>query len=93
MNSANSTYNGWTNYETWRVGLEIFDNMTVEDFGDFSEDDPRYVAADLGDCMRSMAEEIVLSDAHGLARDYAAAFLSAVNWRELAASKLAEYAD
>jgi len=22
-----STYNGWTNYVTWRVNLEIFDGM------------------------------------------------------------------
>ncbi len=26
-------YNGWANYETWRVNLEMLDGMTPEDFG------------------------------------------------------------
>lgn len=28
-----SEYNGWANYETWRVNLEMVDGMTLEDFG------------------------------------------------------------
>ena len=30
----NGKYNGWTNYATWRVQLEIFDSMHVEDYFD-----------------------------------------------------------
>jgi len=26
------TYNGWTNYETWRIALECFDGVAIEDF-------------------------------------------------------------
>ena len=29
-----TTYNGWTNYATWRVHLEIFDSLPLEDFSD-----------------------------------------------------------
>ena len=25
MNTTDNTYNGWTNYATWRVNLELFD--------------------------------------------------------------------
>ena len=25
-----SNYNGWTNYETWRIQLEVIDGMTPE---------------------------------------------------------------
>jgi hypothetical protein len=31
----NTTCNGWTNYATWRVQLEIFDNVPIEDFSGF----------------------------------------------------------
>ena len=27
-----TTYNGWTNYETWRINLEFFDNNIVYDY-------------------------------------------------------------
>ena len=28
---TDTTYNGWTNYATWRVNLEIFDGMSPRD--------------------------------------------------------------
>jgi hypothetical protein len=65
-----NTYNGWTNYATWRVNLEMFDGgewetCTAEDF-------------------KQMAEESLEQEASGLALDYALAFLSDVNWEEIA---------
>ena len=67
---SNTTYNGWTNYATWRVNLEVFDGgdwqgMTARDFKD-------------------LAEEHIESQSEGLARDYALAFLADVNWYEIA---------
>ena len=29
---SNTTYNGWTNYATWRVNLEVFDGMDIMDY-------------------------------------------------------------
>ena len=29
--SKDNTYNGWTNYETWRVMLEIFDGYETDE--------------------------------------------------------------
>ena len=67
------TYNGWANYETWRVNLEIFD-------GD--DEAWRYGSAD---GMREFAEELIeQSTDEGIGRDYAMAFLNAVDWVEIA---------
>ena len=85
-----STYNGWTNYATWRVNLEIFDGFTPYDvMGNDSPD-----AYDLSHGLKDWAEEIIYNDTpEGLARDYALAFLSDVNWREIAKHMIADYAE
>lgn len=65
-----SKYNGWTNYETWRVNLEMFDGYE----GELDADTAKEIAE----------EHIYETTKAGLARDYALAFLSEVNWREIA---------
>jgi len=65
-------YNGWTNYATWRVSLEMFDEKPEE----WEE-----VTAD--DC-KDYAEMVVGDGADGFALSYALAFLEDVNWREIA---------
>ena len=37
--TTNTTYNGWTNYATWRVNLEIFDGFDPYDY--FSDNQDR----------------------------------------------------
>jgi hypothetical protein len=69
-------YNGWTNYATWRIALEIFDSLHV--FGD----DPKEVTAD--DCEDYAKMIVDNGSSEGLALDYAFAFLSDVNWQEVA---------
>lgn len=76
-------YNGWTNYETWRVRLEMFD-------GDFASDND-LDAYDLGQSLREMAEEMILEQAEGLAESYALAFLAEVNWYEIAERMIEDY--
>jgi hypothetical protein len=68
-----NTYNGWTNYATWRVNLEMFDGYEHE--GEImTADDYKF-----------MAIEILEADGTaGLAFDYAMAFLDEVNWNEIA---------
>jgi hypothetical protein len=73
-----SEYNGWTNYATWRVRLEMFDGYDGASDNDLD-------AYELGRVLCEQAEELVCESAsEGLARDYAMAFLSDVNWREIA---------
>ena len=63
-------YNGWQNYETWRVNLECFDGW--EENLD-------------ADQAREMVEGIIEEDTkEGIARDYAMAFLDQVDWDEIA---------
>jgi methyl coenzyme M reductase alpha subunit len=84
-------YNGWTNYATWRVNLEIFDSMTAYDF---DYDPERYDTAeesvyDIQGELALYAEELIQSEGSGLAVDYALAFLNDVNWKEIARAMVA----
>lgn len=75
-----SDYNGWTNYATWRVNLEIFDGFDISDFFDKKPE-----IYDAMSWLKEHVEEIVACDAkEGIALDYAMAFLSDVNWHEIA---------
>ena len=74
-----TTHNGWTNYATWRVNLEVFDDFRVMD-KELMDD-----VYGLGQYLRETAEVYIEdSSTDGLARDYAMAFLSDVNWYEIA---------
>lgn len=85
---TDKTYNGWTNYETWRVDLEIFDGANLNDYyiGSFPE------PYDLGLALKEHATEILESEgAKGLTLDYAMAFLDAVNWYEIASHLISDH--
>jgi hypothetical protein len=70
-------YNGWSNYATWRVKLELFDDDSQ--FED-QEVDAEYLKeqADEAITMYGSIKEPCL------ALDYARAFLQDVNWYEIA---------
>ena len=72
-------YNGWTNYATWRINLEMFDSF-----------EPEYAME--ADDYKFMAIEILECDCptDSLAFDYAMAFLDDVNWHEIAENHKAE---
>jgi hypothetical protein len=86
-----TTYNGWANYATWRVNLEIFDGLEKEEMFDLTLD-----AWDLGQVLQDYAEDVVTMsiqdpNAPSLALDYAMAFLSDVNWYEIAKHMIADF--
>ena len=83
-------YNGWSNYATWRINLEIFSDQSPEDVtGNMTVE-----VSDLADALKEQAEELIESgSSEGLARDYAFAFLSDVDWREIAQGMADAYAD
>lgn len=64
-------YNGWTNYQTWRVYLEFFEFMEVEQ------------EWDAGTLQEMLEEHITEQTDNGLAQDYALAFIDAVNYHEI----------
>jgi hypothetical protein len=83
-----TSYNGWTNYATWRVNLEIFDGIDPTEMHWHKLD--RF---DLADALQEYAAEVVTMGASGLALDYAIAFMADVNFREIADAMRDAYAD
>lgn len=78
-------YNGWTNYATWRINLEIFDGFETQDYYDDYKDHP----PEFAEFLKDYADEIISMDQKGLdnqclALSYARAFLDEVNWYEIA---------
>ena len=69
-------YNGWTNYATWRVNLEILGDIKFEDV--VSVDDLKEIVED---CVFNNTVE---KDC--LAADYARSFIQQVNFYEIAES-------
>ena len=69
-------YNGWTNYETWRVNLEVISD------GDYDEE----VSAEY---LEDLVEELVFDNSvekDSLAYSFAKSFVSEVNFEEIADS-------
>ena len=86
---TDKTYNGWTNYATWRVNLEIFDGFDPSDY--YSDFDPENVYG-LAENLRQYAEDaIFVNSAPSLMEDYARAFLENVEWSEIAHHMIADY--
>ena len=83
-----TTYNGWTNYATWRVNLEMFDCFDASDYLDVDSDDMGAYA--LSKFLKEFADDTVsdYGNVKGLAVAYARAFLSDVNWHEIAENLL-----
>ena len=85
------TYNGWANYETWRVNLEILDGMDCEQFGVRPDkDDVDASARELAEALESYCAEMVELDAKGFALDLALSFLNKVDWMEIAEHMVAD---
>jgi hypothetical protein len=83
-----TSYNGWTNYATWRVNLEIFDGIDPRDM-DWHKLD-KY---DLAQALKDYALDLVEGGANTLAREYARAFLQDVEWYEIGDAMCDAYRD
>lgn len=76
-----NTYNGWTNYATWRVNLEWFDCVDDVFIDAYKGDDVH----DFADNLRSYVEESLDQQGnHDMVLSYALAFIQDVNWYEIA---------
>jgi hypothetical protein len=80
-----TTHNGWMNYATWRVNLEVFDSMNPEDL-DLDRDQLGSVDLyELAESMKYYAEQMILEGtSEGLAKSFAIDFLADVHWYEIA---------
>lgn len=86
---TDKTYNGWTNYATWRVNLEMFDGPDMDVLFDLT-----LPVEQLRHVLQDYVEGHIHESGGGngnLAVDYALAFISDVNWYEIAEHLLEDY--
>ena len=88
--TRDNTCNGWSNYATWRVNLEICDEYIQSQAEDISHghQDPYASVIDLAGELKACVEQAVtgfgeISD-ETLAVQYAKAFIGQVDWYEIA---------
>ncbi len=71
-------YNGWTNYATWRVNLEIIDGIEFE---------VKTCAEDIKEIVEDVVfSQYELGNGSHLVEDYARSFISQVNFYKIAES-------
>ena len=71
-------YNGWTNYATWRINLEVIDGVEI---------DTKQCAASIKEIIDDVVfSQYELGNGSHLVEDYARAFVSEVNFYEIAQS-------
>jgi hypothetical protein len=87
INDTDSRHNGWTNYATWRVNLEMFDGFDAREY--FTDANDEFDASELADNLKAYADDMLtINGEKGLAVDYARAFMADVNWQEIAGHML-----
>lgn len=69
MTTTKQTYNGWTNYSTWRIMLENFDGYSGQ--------------LEAKECKELVEEYLEVNCGNELTLSYALAFLNDVNWYEI----------
>ena len=84
------SYNGWSNYATWRVNLEMFDGVTAQEITGQTIAYPSELAKQLKDYAEQLIHD---TSSEGLVRDYAFAFLSDVDWYEIANNMIVDQDD
>lgn len=85
----NTSYNGWTNYATWRVNLEIFDDI---DAVYWAEDIEELSTYEFGELLKEYTEQLIEAE-NELAESYAYAFISQVNFSEIAEHIIENYSE
>ena len=96
---TDTTYNGWSNYATWRINLEIFDSME-HDLTVYTQDGEGLDAYDLANALEDLADTIIFEGMgyderrpSNFVEDYARAFLQDVNYKEIAEHLIEKYAE
>lgn len=85
----NKTYNGWSNFETWKANLELFDTMNLEDFN-LSTSDPDEMISELALNMEAIALEYLydsLPQGHPAA-NWIYITIQEINFHEIAQNKI-----
>lgn len=88
---TNEKYNGWTNYETWKVNLELVDHECLAEM--LAEYEPCFDS--FVDMVKQYCVEIAYLGAaeHSFAQSAVHAMLAPVNWYEIAEHIQAAYTE
>ena len=85
-------YNGWTNYETWRVNLEMFDGYdataTLQNMGADSREE---MVEGLAVTLEGFAYEVLELPENGFVQSIVGDFLRKVDWEEIAEHMVDDY--
>jgi len=85
-------YNGWSNYATWRVNLEMVDGSEYVELGETFKDIYELsirIKENISDYIETESDNG--KEGINFAQSYAMAFLSDVNWYEIADSVAKNY--
>ena len=92
--TTDNRHNGWTNYATWRVNLELFDSIDPRDYWS------REIKGDSAYDLAVQLEEFALNyvddadaelDGSAIVSGWVRAFLADVNWIEIATGMMDAY--
>jgi hypothetical protein len=88
-----STYNGWTNWETWKVSLELLDGLDASDLNIEHYTQDEYYEA--GQVIEEYVGELISMEYNtdGFVSGIVRGFLSDVNWSELAKGFIDEWVE
>lgn len=83
-------YNGWTNYQTWRISLEWFDNAYLDDVANNYEANhkERITAYEMAIHLEAFINEMFEDRSDNDFMPYAYWFISQVNYYEIAENYL-----
>ena len=89
-------YNGWTNFETWKVNLEFFDGLSIRNLFDGhsildlgNDKDERIY--NLSQSLKNLVEEHIEEESsQNFTQSLALAFIQNVNFREIASHMIEE---
>lgn len=106
---SDKKYNGWTNYETWRVNLEFVNEEDYNDYlVDMTDDHPvvlgksrkvgkacrEEIAYKLSQEIKERVEEYIDANMHDdTLAGWVGAFVSEVNWYEIAQGMAESHAE
>lgn len=82
-------YNGWSNYATWRINLEIFsDSDLLINFGVRTATSPYIFGKILEDYLYEIIDE---TSEDNLVKSYCIAFIDSVDFTEIANTHMQDY--
>jgi hypothetical protein len=92
--SNDTRYNGWTNYATWRVNLEVFDGIDPRDMWaqEVAGDSAYDLAVQLEEfALNFIGDHVDDTSPNGTVEGWARAFIADVNWLEIAEHMMDAY--